>query len=243
MRAYGPGVERLAEEVAVLFPEARVCIFSSDTAAKPEVAAEMIAAISQGEIDIIIGTQMAAKGHHFPHLSLVGVVDADFGLQGGDLRAAERTYQMLSQASGRAGRAEITGTALLQSYEPTNGVFEALASGERDAFLALETQLRHVAGMPPFGRLAAVILSGVDEAQVTKAATAIGAKRPFYKDVMIYGPTPAPIARLRGRYRMRFLISAPKNVNLQQILRDWLHQQRVPSQIYLQIDVDPYSFL
>ena len=243
MRAYGPGVERLAEEVSVLFPEARFCVFSSDTAARPEVAAEMIRAISDGEVDIIIGTQMAAKGHHFPLLTLVGVVDADFGLQGGDLRAAERTYQMLSQASGRAGRAQNAGKALLQSYEPDNAVFLALQSGDRDQFLTIETEMRHKAGMPPFGRLAAVILSGPDEGQVEQAALTIGATRPAYQNVMIYGPTPAPIARIRGRYRMRFLVSMPKTADMQQILRDWLFSARLPSQIYLQIDVDPYSFL
>ena len=243
MRAYGPGVERLAEEVSVLFPDARFCIFSSDTAARPEVAAEMIRSIAEGEVDIIIGTQMAAKGHHFPLLTLVGVVDADFGLQGGDLRAAERTYQMLSQASGRAGRAQNTGKALLQSYEPDNAVFEALQSGDRDQFLALESEMRQAAAMPPFGRLAAVILSGPDEGQVEQAAQLISQARPAYHNVMIYGPSAAPIARLRGRYRMRFLISMPKSANMQQILRDWLFSLRLPNQIYLQIDIDPYSFL
>ena len=243
MRAYGPGVERLAEEVAVLFPEARLCILSSDTAANPDVAAEMIRAITEREIDIIIGTQMAAKGHHFPHLTLVGVIDADLGLQGGDLRAAERTYQMLSQASGRAGRGEAKGVAYLQSYEPDNAVFGALSSGDRDAFLALETTMRSNAAMPPFGRLAAVILSGVDEAQVEAEAQKIGALRPHYRDVAIFGPTPAPIARIRGRYRVRFLIRAPKGVNLQKILSQWLDEVRLPSQIFMQIDIDPYSFM
>ena len=243
MRAYGPGVERLAEEVMAQFPEARVCILSSDTAARPEVAAEMIRAITEGEVDIIIGTQMAAKGHHFPDLTLVGVVDADFGLQGGDLRAAERTYQMLSQASGRAGRGTQSGLAYLQSYEPDNAVFKALISGDRDAFLSLETQMRASAAMPPFGRLAAIILSGVDEASVEKAAKQLGEARPHYRDVSIFGPTAAPIARIRGRYRMRFLIRAPREVNLQKIIQQWLENQRIPSQIFLQIDIDPYSFM
>ena len=243
MRAYGPGVERLAEEVGMRFDTARVAILSSDTAANPDVAAELIRAISEKEIDIVIGTQMAAKGHHFPHLTLVGVVDADFGLQGGDLRAAERTYQMLSQASGRAGRAAEKGVAYLQSYEPDNAVFHALSSGDRDAFLGLETQMRHAASMPPFGRLAAVILSGVDEKQVEAQAKLLGLNRPQYKDVMIFGPTAAPIARIRGRYRMRFLIRAPRAVDLQTILSQWLDKQRIPSQILLQIDIDPYSFM
>ena len=243
MRAYGPGVERLAEEVSQLFPEARLCILSSDTAARPEVAAQLIGAITAGEIDIVIGTQMAAKGHHFPQLTLVGVIDADFGLQGGDLRAAERTYQILSQAAGRAGRGALKGVAYLQSYEPENAVFAALASDDRDAFLALETQLRASAAMPPFGRLAALILSGQNESQVEAQARAIGATRPHYRDVMIFGPTAAPIARLRGRYRMRFLIKAPRGVNLQEILSEWLDSHKIPSQIHLQIDIDPYSFM
>jgi len=243
MRAYGPGVERLAEEVGTLFPEARYCIFSSDTAHRPEVAAEMIRAITENEVDIIIGTQMAAKGHHFPHLSLVGVVDADLGLAGGDLRAAERTYQILSQASGRAGRAHIKGKALLQSYEPDNAVFTALASQDRDAFLALETDLRRQAQMPPFARLAAVILSAADQALVENFAATLARQKPFYKDVDIFGPAIAPIARIRGRYRVRFLIRTPKEVNIQKILRDWLEKQAVPSGILLQVDIDPYNFL
>ena len=243
MRAYGPGVERLAEEVGSLFPEARYCIFSSDTASRPEVAAEMIRAITENEVDIIIGTQMAAKGHHFPHLSLVGVVDADLGLAGGDLRAAERTYQILSQASGRAGRAHIEGKALLQSYEPDNAVFHALAAQDRDAFLALETALRKDAQMPPFARLAAVILSAGDQMLVEQFANQMAAQKPAYKDVDIFGPAPAPIARIRGRYRIRFLIRTPKQVNIQQILRDWIDKQPVPSGILLQIDIDPYNFL
>ena len=243
MRAYGPGVERLAEEVAQLFPDARCSILSSDTTSNPEVATEMIRAITDREIDIVIGTQMAAKGHHFPHLTLVGVVDADFGLQGGDLRAAERTYQMLSQASGRAGRGDDKGIAYLQSYEPDNAVFKALATGDRDKFLTLETQMRHAAMMPPFGRLAAVILSGVDEAQVETQAKILAKAAPHFKDVTIFGPVAAPIARIRGRYRMRFLLRAPRGVNLQEILSQWLDNQRIPSQLYLQIDIDPYSFM
>ena len=243
MRAYGPGVERLAEEVGTLFPEARICIFSSDTAARPEVAREMIRAITENEVDIIIGTQMAAKGHHFPHLTLVGIVDADFGLQGGDLRAAERTYQMLSQAAGRAGREALKGRALLQSYEPDNAVFTALANGDRDAFLDLEIQMRQSAFMPPFGRLASIILSGVNEGEVESEALKLAKHRPAYKNVMILGPTPAPISRLRGRYRMRFLIKAPRDVHIQQILREWVESCRLASQIYMQIDIDPYSFM
>ena len=243
MRAYGPGVERLAEEVGMLFPEARYCIFSSDTASRPEVAAEMIRAITENEVDIIIGTQMAAKGHHFPHLSLVGIVDADLGLAGGDLRAAERTYQILSQASGRAGRAHIKGKALLQSYEPDNAVFTALTAQDRDAFLALETDMRRQAFMPPFAKLAAVILSAADISLVEGFAAQMAAQKPHYKDVDIFGPAPAPIARIRGRHRIRFLIRTPKDVDIQQILRDWTEKLSIPSGILLQIDIDPYNFL
>ena len=243
MRAYGPGVERLAEEVTNMFPDARICIFSSDTAARPEVASQMITAITSGEIDIIIGTQMAAKGHHFPNLTLVGVVDADFGLQGGDLRAAERTYQMLSQAAGRAGREAIKGQAMLQSYEPDNKVFQSLASGDRDSFLATEVELRQAALMPPFGKLAAVILSGPDEKEIEQMAWHIAGTKPQFQQVDIFGPTAAPIARIRGRYRMRFLLRAPKDVDLQTIIRQWLDEIRLPARMQLQIDIDPYNFL
>ena len=243
MRAYGPGVERLAEEVGHLFPEARYCVFSSDTMARPEIAAEMLRAITEGEVDIIIGTQMAAKGHHFPNLTLVGVIDADLGLAGGDLRAAERTYQILSQAAGRAGRTSTDGRAMLQSYEPDNAVFKALASGDRDRFLALETELREQAEMPPFTRLAALILQGPDEHQLLQVAKAMAEAKPQFQQVDIWGPTPAPIARIRGRHRIRFLIRSPKKVNLQQILHGWVADVKIPSQIHLQIDIDPYSFL
>ncbi|MGC6535725.1 MAG: primosomal protein N' [Candidatus Puniceispirillaceae bacterium] len=243
MRAYGPGVERLAEEVGTLFADARYCIFSSDTAARPEVAAEMIRAITDGEVDIIIGTQMAAKGHHFPNLTLVGIIDADLGLQGGDLRAAERTYQMLSQASGRAGRAGTSGRALLQSYEPDNAVFTALASGDRDSFLALEMQMRHAATMPPFGRLAAIIISSQNQQQLEQFAQTLFKARPQFSQVDVFGPVAAPIARIRGRYRMRFLVRTGRQVALQKIIKDWVAQCRVPSQIHLQIDIDPYSFM
>jgi len=199
------------------------------------------------EIDLLIGTQIVAKGHHFPHLTLVGVVDADLGLYGGDLRAAERTYQLLHQVSGRAGRAEHRGRVLLQTAEPDHPVMQALAASQdgqgRDTFFAAEAAAREEAGLPPFGRLAALILSGPDPRQLDDAARALARAAPRVDDVTILGPAPAPLAVLRGRHRRRFLVKAPRGFRVQALLRAWLGQVKMPSAVRLQVDIDPYSFL
>jgi primosomal protein N' (replication factor Y) len=243
MQACGPGVERLAEEVLFRFPEARFALLSSDTVGTPKAAEAFIQSVSDGEVDIIIGTQMAAKGHHFPHLTLVGVVDADLGLAGGDLRAAERTFQMLSQVAGRAGRESRPGAALLQTLEPENPVLVSLIAGDRDAFLAQEAAARNAAGMPPFGRLAAVIIASPHEDRLHQALRQIDATRPQFHAVQIYGPAIAPIGFLKGKHRARLLIRADKGVNIQHILKGWLGAIKLPSSVRMQIDIDPYSFL
>ena len=243
MQACGPGVERLAEEVLWRFPDARFAILSSDTVATPKAADAFIQSVSDGEVDIIIGTQMAAKGHHFPHLTLVGVVDADLGLAGGDLRAAERTFQMLSQVAGRAGRESRAGIAMLQTLESDNPVLSSLIAGDRDAFLAQEATARLTAGMPPFGRLAAMIITSSHEDRLYKAMRQLSASRPHFDSVKIYGPAIAPIGFLRGKHRARLLISADKSVNIQNILEDWLSPIKLASSVRVQIDIDPYSFL
>jgi len=195
------------------------------------------------EIDILIGTQVMAKGHHFPYLTLVGVVDADLGLAGGDLRAAERTFQLLHQVAGRAGRAERPGRVLLQSYRPDHPVMEALVSGARDQFLFAEAEERQRHSMPPFGRLAAIIVSGSDNQEVEKVARTLGRKAPSEDGVFVLGPVPAPLAILRGRHRYRLLFKARRDTNVRAKLRNWLSQVRVRRNVRIQVDVDPYSFL
>lgn len=243
LAACGPGVERLAEEVAARFPQARCAIMASDTLQGPAAAAQLVRRMQDREVDILIGTQIMAKGHHFPWLTLVGVIDADLGLAGGDLRASERTFQLLHQVSGRAGREERPGQVLLQSYQPDHAVMEALVSGDRDRFLASEAAERERHVMPPFGRLAALIVSGPDIRQVDEAARLLARARPADARVQVLGPAPAPLAILRGRHRRRLLVKAPRTVNMQAFLRSWLDRARVPSVVRVQVDVDPYSFM
>ena len=241
--ACGPGVERLAEEVAELFPTARTWIMASDTMQSPHAAADLVRAMQTREIDILIGTQIMAKGHHFPLLTLVGVIDADLGLAGGDLRAAERTYQLLHQVAGRAGRAEHPGRVFLQTYMPEHPVMTALTSGDRDRFIAAEAAAREAHHMPPFGRLAAVIVSGPDEQAVDAAAGALGRTRPVQDGIQVLGPAPPPLAMLRGRHRRRLLLKAGRETNIQQVLRSWLGQVRLAAGVRVQADIDPYSFM
>jgi primosomal protein N' (replication factor Y) (superfamily II helicase) len=239
----GPGVERVEEEVRSLFPEARTAIFSSDTTPDGRSAREMVEAMERGEIDILVATQAAAKGHNFPNLTLVGVVDADLGLRGGDLRAAERTFQLLMQATGRAGRAERPGRALLQTWTPEHPVLQALAAGDRDSFLATESEERRLASLPPFGRLAALILSGDKADAVEKAAQLLAGAIPNAERLEVYGPADAPLALVRGRRRKRLLVRADRDVDIQAFLRAWLSRVKLPSSVRLSVDVDPYSFL
>ena len=241
--AYGPGVERLAEEVAKLFPEARIAVMSSDTIMSPAEGRRFIERIAAHKIDIIIGTQLVTKGHHFPMLTLVGIIDADLGLSGGDLRAAERTYQQLWQVAGRAGRAERPGRVYLQSYMPEHPVMQALAAGDGPGFYRNEAASRQVQGMPPYGRLAALILSGRDERAVAAAATRLAATVPRLDGFQVLGPAPAPFARLRGLYRYRLLVKAGKTINVQKLLADWLMHAGPKGGVRVSIDIDPYSFL
>jgi primosomal protein N' (replication factor Y) len=239
----GPGVERVEEEVRSLFPEARTAIFSSDTTPDGRSARDLVESMERGEIDILVATQAAAKGHNFPNLTLVGVVDADLGLRGGDLRAAERTFQLLMQATGRAGRAERPGRALLQTWTPEHPVLQALAAGDRDSFLATESEERRIAALPPFGRLAALILSGDKADAVEKAAQLLAGAIPNAERLEVYGPADAPLAMVRGRRRKRLLVRADRDVDLQAFLRAWLARVKLPSSVRLSVDVDPYSFL
>ena len=241
--ACGPGVERIADEVAETFPEARVALVTSDTMNTPEAIAEFVAKAEGGAIDVIVGTQLVTKGYHFPELTLVGVVDADLGLEGGDLRAAERTYQQVAQVAGRAGRGEKPGEVLIQTRHPEAPVIAALAAGDRDAFYAAETESRRDAGAPPFGRWAAIIVSSEDIAEARDAARAIGGSAPNLPDMLVLGPAPAPLSLLRGRHRFRLLINARRSSELQKTLREWLGPLQFPRGVRVSIDIDPYSFV
>jgi primosomal protein N' (replication factor Y) (superfamily II helicase) len=245
LAAIGPGVERMAEEATALWPEARVKILSSDLYSSARALKEDIAAIAEGQADIIVGTQIVAKGHNFPLLTLVGVIDADLGLQGSDLRAAERTFQLMRQVAGRAGRAERPGVALLQTHQPDHPVIRAILSGEEEAFWQAEAAARQAACMPPYGRLAGIILSGTDAQATFAAAEALArAAGPLHAiGAQVWGPAPAPIARVRGRHRVRLLVKAARGTPLQQALATWVAAVRLPPAIRLAIDIDPQSFL
>ena len=243
LTACGPGVERIAEEVSKRFPDARLAVISSDiTSSLAEVSA-VFERMEKGEVDILIGTQILAKGHHFPSLTLVGIVDADLGLMGSDLRATEQTYQLLSQVSGRAGRAEKKGTVYLQTLYPDNAVLKALLANDRNQFLDLEKQSRRILRMPPFGKLAAVIVSGANRDAAEKVAVWLGQTAPNNDYISTLGPAPAPIYMLRGKYRYRLLLKTAKNIKIQEVLREWLRKISCPSNVRVEIDVDPYSFM
>jgi primosomal protein N' (replication factor Y) len=240
----GPGIERLAEEVASRFPAARTIVLSSDITGGIERLRRKFAAIAQGEADIVIGTQLVAKGHNFPLLTLVGVVDADLGLAHGDLRAAERTFQLLSQVTGRAGRAGGTSRAFLQTWSPDNPVIRALIAGDRDAFYAREIDQRREAGLPPFGRLAALVVSGPDRIETQGYAAAVRRAAPADERIEVLGPAEAPLAVVRGRHRYRILVQAPRAADLQGYLRAWMAAGPVAhGALRVQVDVDPQSFL
>ena len=239
----GPGIERILEESRARFPDARILVMASDTLGSSQATAEAVRQISAREVDLIIGTQIVAKGWHFPHLTLVGVVDADLGLGGGDLRAAERTVQLLHQVAGRAGRAEAPGHVFLQSYVCEHPVMKALVSGDYQGFLAQEAAQRRPGFWPPYGRLAALIVSAHTAEAADRLARTIGEHAPRIPGVQILGPAPAPLALLRGRHRRRLLLRAPRNIAVQPILRHWLAGLRTASQEKVEIDIDPVSFL
>ena len=238
----GPGVERIEEEVHQLFPDAVCAAVTSDTLADPRQFEALLEQMADNRIDILIGTQMLAKGHNFPNLTLVGVIDADMGLAGGDLRASERTFQLLHQVMGRAGRNQKKGVAVLQSYSPDNLIIQALQANDRHRFMDEEIASREMLGMPPFGRLAAVIISSKDQNQAYRVAADLAKKAPYISDVSVLGPVPAPLAFLRGRYRFRLLVKTPREFKLQNMLVSWLRQISVPAGVDLRWDIDPYSF-
>jgi primosomal protein N' (replication factor Y) len=244
MAAVGPGVERVAEEAVAAFPDAKIAVLSSDLFGSARALKAQIEEIAEGDTDIIIGTQLVAKGHNFPRLTLVGVVDADLGLQGGDLRAAERTFQLMRQVSGRAGRADKPGVALLQTFQPEHPVIRAILGGDEEAFWRAEAAEREAAGMPPYGRLAGIIISANDAASAFDLGQHLARNDEAIRSAggVVYGPAPAPIARVRGRHRVRLLVKAPKGAPLQAAISRWMSGLKLPSQVRLAVDIDPQSF-
>lgn len=242
--ACGPGVERVAEEVADRFPEARTLILSSDLPGGPDRLRREMKIVEEGGADIVIGTQLVAKGHNFPKMRLVGVIDADLGLAHGDPRAAEKTFQLLAQVTGRAGRVTGGGKGFLQTYSPDHPVIRALLSSDRDAFYAAEIAARQAAGLPPFGRLAAIVVSGPDKRFTEDFARALARAAPRDQAVTLLGPAEAALAMVRGRHRYRLLAMAPRQMDLQAYLRAWLAQAPRPVKgLRVQVDIDPQHFL
>jgi primosomal protein N' (replication factor Y) len=240
--ACGPGVERVEEEFRAAFPEARVAIASSDTFLGPAQTQAAIRAFAAGEIDVMIGTQIVAKGHHFPGLTLAGIIDADIGGGMGDPRAAERSFQLLHQVAGRSGRGDRPGLVLIQTRNPEDPVMQALAQGGRDGFLEEEMRLRERSTIPPFGRLAALILAGTDADRVRETGRELALAAPKAQGLAVWGPAPAFYQMLRGRTRERLLVQAEKNVDIQAYVRSWLAKVKIPSGVRLTVDIDPISF-
>ena len=243
LTACGPGVERVAEEVCMRFPQAKVEILSSDNAGTFSAVSKIIAKMERREIDILIGTQIIAKGHHFPNLTLVGIVDADLGLMSSDLRAQERTYQLLSQVSGRAGRSEKEGFVYVQTLYPENNVLNALLNNDRESFINIEKSSRRLLHYPPYGKLAAIIISGHNQQRALQTAMAFGRTAPHSAYVSVLGPAPAPMFLLRDKYRYRLLLKTERNIDIQKVLKEWLNMVKIPSDVRAEVDIDPYSFM
>lgn len=243
--ACGPGVERIAEEVAERFPEARRSVLSSDTVRGGKVLERELEAVANGDVDIVIGTQIVAKGHHFPEIAMVGVVDADLCLRGGDLRAGERTFQIVRQVTGRAGRVSGDSRALLQTLDPDNPVMQAILHGDEEAFLHELAEERRQTGAPPFTRYVAVIVSGPDAGEARAAAMALARKSGILEraGIRLYGPAAPPFTRLRNRFRWRLLAIAPRHVTVQRAMTAWRDAVRLPRRVRVVLDVDPQSFL
>lgn len=241
--ACGPGVERIADEATALFPEAKIAVVTSDTIWSPAKAAEFVGRMEAGDIDIVVGTQLITKGYHFPNLTLVGVIDADLGLDGGDLRAAERTFQQIRQVSGRAGRGAKPGHVFIQTHSPKAQVMQALVTGDAEAFYAAETEARRDADAPPFGRYTAIIVSSEDQGAAQSVAGLIARAAPKVDGMHVFGPAPAPLAMLRGRHRFRLLVHARRALAVQDVIREWLGGLEWSAKVRVAVDVDPYSFL
>lgn len=239
----GAGLEKIAEEVSIKFPSARTALVSSDTIVSRQALERIVNKMECGETDIVIGTQILAKGHHFPNLTLVGVVDADMGLFGTDFRAAEHTFQQLFQVAGRAGRGAVAGRVLLQTYQPDHPVLQAICDGDRDAFMASDMAARRAAKMPPYGQLIALVIESPRESTLKQFCSALSAAAPIATGVKIMGPIAAQIYQVRNMYRMRFLVSGDARAMLQPLVAHWVAKVRAPANIRIKIDVNPQNFM
>ena len=239
----GAGLEKIEQEISIKFPNAKTALVSSDTIVSRESLERIVHKIENGDIDIVIGTQILAKGHHFPNLTLVGVVDADMGLFGTDFRAGEHTFQQLFQVAGRAGRGEFPGRVLLQTYQPEHPVITAICAGDRDNFMQSDMESRQSAKMPPFGQLIAVIIESDKEDTLKKYCTQLSNVAPNLDGGKIMGPIAAQIYQIRNWYRMRFLVSGDARANLQPIVRNWLDKTKQPANVRVKIDVNPQNFM
>lgn len=245
LSAIGPGIERLGIEVQRLFSDAKIAVLSSDLQKTAIVLKEQLIKIAHGEIDIVVGTQLIAKGHNFPNLTLVGVIDADLGLQGADLRAAEKTFQMISQVSGRAGRDLKAGETFIQTYQPDHRVIKAIVDSDLEDFWRLEAIDRKKAKVPPFGRFVSIIIYGVNLKKVEEVGRALLKNGRMLRalGIQVFGPAPAPISRIKGMYRNRMLIKADLQTSVQKPLRDWVLKSKTINGVKIKIDIDPYNFL
>jgi primosomal protein N' (replication factor Y) len=241
LRAYGPGTRRVVAEAQALWPQARVAVADSDAVATPKQLGELVRQIEAREVDIVVGTQMVTKGHHFPHLTCVGVVDADMGLAHGDLRAAERTFQLLTQVAGRAGRGEAAGAVYVQTHDPAQPLFKALVTHDRDGFYATELKARKLWGDPPFGKMIAVIVDGLDEEAVKEGAAVLARGFAGGETARLLGPAPAPVAKIRDKYRWRLLVKGQGA--LQPLVKEWVERVALPKGVRVVVDVDPVSFM
>jgi primosomal protein N' (replication factor Y) len=243
LTACGPGVERVAEEAVKRFPGAKIEILSSDNAGTFSAVSKIIERMERKEIDILVGTQIIAKGHHFPNLTLIGIVDADLGLMGSDLRASEQTYQLLSQVAGRAGRGEKPGEVFLQTVYPENSVLQSLLNNDRNGFIEFEKTTRRLLHYPPYGKLAALIVSGTDAKSVERAAANLGRTAPHTEHIEVLGPAPAPLYLLKDKYRYRLLLKTSRQINIQKVINEWLAMNKTTGNIRVEVDIDPYSFM
>lgn len=243
LTACGPGVERVAEEAMNRFPKAKVEILSSDNAGSFTAVSKIIERMERKEIDILVGTQIIAKGHHFPNLTLIGIVDADLGLMGSDLRASEQTYQLLSQVAGRAGRGEKSGQVFLQTVYPENNVLQAILNNDRNSFIEFEKTTRKLLHYPPYGKLAALIVSGSNSALVERVAANLGKTAPHTEHIEVLGPAQAPLYLLKDKYRYRLLLKTSRQINIQNVIKEWLAMNKIPNSVRVEVDIDPYSFM
>ena len=240
---YGAGIEKIFTEISKTFPLAKICLFSSDHIKSQDELEIKVKQIKDHEYDIIIGTQLITKGYHFPNLACVGIIDADMTLKGGDLRASEKTYQALYQVSGRAGRAQTKGRVIIQTYYPENETIQSLAQLDRDAFYENEIYYRKLNNLPPSGKMAAIIVSGNNIAKVREQCSIMFGSIPNISELEIYGPAPAPLSKLKGRHRQRFLIHDKKARNMQKIVNAWLKNSKSLSSVNISVDIDPFSFV